>query len=102
MFVSFLSRNTTYKFLKSVCLHLEVFVYPNASPGLNHWFYLLLAGAVLQHLELQISRHCWKLINILDTALGNCFTFSGCNTMVSLAKQDKDHKQEERATGVAV
>lgn len=29
VFVSFLSRNTTYKFLKSVCLHLEVFVYPN-------------------------------------------------------------------------
>lgn len=24
VFVSFLSRNTTYKFLKSICIHLEV------------------------------------------------------------------------------
>lgn len=35
VFVSFLSRNTTYKFLKSVCFHLEVFVYPNVPSQLN-------------------------------------------------------------------
>lgn len=75
VFVSFLSRNTTYKFLKSVCLHLEVFVYPNVSSGLNLRFYLLLAGAVLQCLEL--SLRCWKLLNSLDTFFKQTLHFFG-------------------------
>lgn len=85
MFVSFLSRNTTYKFLKSVCLHLEVFAYPNVPESLVlpsvSWSCAAVFGIIPPVLE---------VTQYFAIFLINRFISLTCDTPVSLAKQQKN------------